>query len=70
MTKLSSKGIVEYCLNSYWNSCSTDFYGGGWDIGSPAYLWAIKWIKKNYKEFRKLSNKQIYLRYVKSLVQE
>ena len=67
---VTSKEIAERCLNNYWNSCATDFHGGGWDNGSPAWYFAIKWSQRNFVELRLLSWREIYKRYRKSLVQE
>lgn len=61
--------IAEYCLNKYWNSSATDIYGG-WDIGSPAHRYAMRWTKKNIRRFSTMSKKQIYSEYLRTLVQE
>lgn len=62
--------IAVKCLNKYWNSCATDMYGGGWDKGSPAHSFALRWSKQNINRFRHLSFGQIYTEYKRCLVQE
>ena len=57
-------------MNNYWNSWATDQYGGGWDEGSGAHKWAIKWVKNNFSTLKKLPWKDIYKLYRQSLVQD
>lgn len=62
--------IAERCLDNYWNSCATDSHGGGWDRGSNAHKFALKWAEKNFSDLKILSWKKIYKLYQKQLVQE
>lgn len=62
--------LAEKCLNKYWNNYATDRYGGGWDRGSSAHKWALRWAKQNIQHLKSLSFNQIFKEYKKILVQD
>ena len=59
---MTAKEIAKYCLDRYWNYC--------WDIGSPAYKWALKWAKTNIRTLKTKPKYRIYVEYEKTLRQD
>ena len=57
--------IAERCLNKFWPKSK-----GGWDKNCPAYKFALKWVRNNYKRFKSMQFDKIYKEYKKALVQD
>jgi len=68
MTKSSYSRIAIWCLNKYWNAATIQ--DKGWDTGSPAHRYAVRWAKKNHSDLKKLSWPKIFKAYLKTLVQD
>ena len=56
--------LAEKLLDVYW--CGPK----GWDKGSNAHLFALRWVKNNWKDIKNKSFEHNYNLYLKTLVQE
>lgn len=60
---INAKEIAERCLRYYWGK-------DGYDVGSPAWYYSIKWAQHNFSDLKNLQWNTIYKKYKRFLVQE
>lgn len=68
---ITAKQIAEKCLDKYWGKMSSGMFQiDGWDKGSPAHKYAIKWAKRRIRDLHKMSWSLIYKEFLVTLRQE